>query len=60
MMIYKHKSIIKRVSLVVLLLALWAPLHAQDEGDDIMSDESEEVDEHTVDNARVMGYVLWI
>ena len=53
-MIYKHKSIIKRVSLVVLLLALWAPLHAQDEGDDIMSDESEGVDEHTVDNAQVL------
>ena len=53
-MIYKHKSIIKRASLVVLLLALWSPLHAQDEGDDILSDESEEVDEHTVDNAQVL------
>ena len=53
-MIYYQKSLIQRVSLVIMLMALWIPIHAQDEGDDVISDESEEVDEQTTDNARVL------
>lgn len=53
-MINYQKSLIQRVSLVIMLMALWIPIHAQDEGDDVISDESEEVDEQTTDNARVL------